>query len=367
MTTPEPRRVLIATITLAAGTGTAIYTRDLALALLRRGHLPIVYAGQTGPLAAELRHATIPVVTDLDDMGGPPDVIHGHHQFETLVALTRFPRVPALFVCHDGLTWHSIPPVGPRIGMYVAVDRNCRDRMVFEHGIAEQSIHLLTNPVDLQRFARRSSLPSNPRRALVFSNNADETWVRPVRAVCQSRGIALEIGGAGRPIERPEEVLPQYDLVFAKARCAIEALAAGCAVIVCDAQGLSGLVTTSSLEAMRQLNFGARTLRRAIDETTIGAEIDRYDPGDAAAVCERVRQSADSDLLADQFIALYDELCSRPPAGGDELLAVSRSLSRMAAQLYAHVGTGQPASTRPVLLRSVVSRLARRVRKLIQG
>ncbi|MCU1229884.1 MAG: hypothetical protein JWO97_2768 [Acidobacteria bacterium] len=360
MTMPEPRRVLITTITLAAGTGTAVYTRDLALALLRRGHLPIVHASQSGALAEELRHATIPVVSDLDDMGAPPDVIHGHHQLEILAAVTRFPRVPALFVCHDGLTWHSIPPVGPRIGMYVAVDRNCRDRMVFEHGIPEQSIHVLTNPVDLQRFARRSSLPPKPARALVFSNNADDTWIRPIRAACQSRDIALELAGGERPIDRPEDVLPQYDLVFAKARCAIEALAAGCAVIVCDAQGLGGVVTTSSLEAMRQLNFGARTLRREINAANIGAEIDRYDPADSAAVCTRIRQSADSDLLADQFIALYDELCARPTAEGDELLAVSRSLSRMAAQLYTHTGTGQVASTSS----GVMSRLMRRFRRL---
>ncbi|HWS70915.1 MAG TPA: hypothetical protein VN605_02320, partial [Thermoanaerobaculia bacterium] len=156
--------------------------------------------------------------------------------------------------------------------------------------------------------------------------------------------------------------------VFAKARCAIEGLAAGCAVIVCDAQGLCGLVTTSSLEAMRQLNFGARTLRRAITAIDIGGEIDRYDPADAATVCARIRQSADSDLLADQFIALYDELCAQPPADGDELLAVSRSLSRMAAQLYAHVGTGQAAPTLPALLRpGVLSRLARRFRSLIRA
>jgi hypothetical protein len=388
MTVPEPRRVLIATITLTAGTGTAVYTRDLALALLRRGQVPIVYASQTGPLAEELRHATIPVVTDLDDMAAPPDVIHGHHQFETLAALTRFPRVPALFVCHDGLTWHSIPPVGPRIGMYVAVDRNCRDRMVFEHGIPEQLIHVLTNPVDLVRFARRSSLPKKPGRALVFSNSADEeTWVKPIRAACESRGIALEIGGAaaGRPIDRPEEVLQQYDLVFAKARCAFEALAAGCAVIVCDGLGLAGLVTTGSLEAMRQLNFGARTLRRAITAADIGDEIDRYDPADAAAVCARLRQSADSDLVADQFISLYDELCAQPPAEGDELLAVSRSLSRMAAQLYAHVGTEQPtpgpppvaappptaapphvAAPPPAPRSGLLRRLARRFRRLMR-
>jgi hypothetical protein len=338
MTALEPRRVLIATITLAARTGTAVYTRDLALALLRRGHLPIVYATQNGPLAEELRHATIPVVTDLEAMAAPPDVIHGHHHLETLAALTRFPRVPALFVCHDGLTWHSIPPIGPRIGLYVAVDRNCRDRMVFEHAIPEQSIHMLTNPVEMRRFKRRSPLPPKPRRALVFSNDA--LWVDPIRSACESRGITLDIG----PLDQPEAALPKYDLVFAKARCAIEALAAGAAVIVCDAQGLAGMVTAISFDAMRQLNFGARTLRRPVTTDTIGAEIDHYDPADAAAVCDGIRQSADIDLLVDQYIDLYEELCARPPADGDELLAVSRSLSRMAAQLHAHVGAAAKPS-----------------------
>src|SRR3954452_8058108 len=361
MTAPEPRRVLMATHSATSSSGSDLYTRDLALALIRRGWQPVVYAAILGAVAEELRQATIPVTNDITSIAAPPDVIHGHHQFETLTALARFPGVPALFVCHDGLTWHSIPPVGPRIGLYVAVDRNCRDRMVFEHGIPEQSIHVLTNPVDLQRFPRRSPLPLKPGRALAFSNNTEETWIKSIRAACESRGIALEIGGAaaGRPIDRPEEAMAQYGLVFAKARCAIEALATGCAMIVCDAQGLAGLVTTSSLEAMRQLNFGARTLRRAITTTDIGAEIDRYDPADAAAVCERMRQSADSDLLADQFIALYDELCAQPPREGDELLAVSRSLSRMAAQLYAHVGTGQPAS-------GLLRRLARRFRRLVR-
>jgi len=258
MTAPEPRRVLIATISMAAGTGTAVYTRDLALALLRRGHTPIVYSSLNGALADELRYETISVVTDLDHLASPPDVIHGHHQLETLAALTRFPAVPALFVCHDGLTWHSIPPIGTRIGAYVAVDRNCRDRMVFEHGVAEESIHVLTNPVDMRRFSRRAPLPQKPQRALVFSNNAvEKTWVKPIRMACESRGIALDVGGSasGRPIARPEDVLPPYDLVFAKARCAIEALAIGASVIVCDRQGLAGMVTSRSLEAARALNF----------------------------------------------------------------------------------------------------------------
>src|SRR6185295_3230033 len=108
-------------------------------------------------------------------------------------------------------------------------------------------------------------------------------------------------------------------------------LAVGAAVIVCDAQGLAGMVTTSSLSAMRQLNFGARTLRRPIDAALIESEIDRYDPADAAAVSEDMRQSADIDLLVDQYADLYDELCAQPRADADELQAVSRSLARLSA------------------------------------
>ncbi len=241
--------------------------------------------------------------------------------------------------------------------------------MVFEHGIPAQSIHVLTNSVDMRRFTRRPPLPPKPRRALIFSNNAEEeTWVKPIRAACENRGITLEIGGsaAGRPIDLPEHVLAEYDLVFAKARCAIESLAVGCAVIVCDAQGLAGMVTRNSLESMRQLNFGGRTLRLAVTTARIQTEIDRYEPADAAAVCDRIRLSADIDLLVDQYAALYDELCERGSAGGDDMLAVSRSLSQMATHLYAHVGTEGPLPSPPLrwagLLRRVVRRLSRRRR-----
>lgn len=68
---PEPRRILIATITMSAGTGTAVYTRDLALALLRRGYLPIVYTSRLGALAVELRGATIPVISPISTTPPP--------------------------------------------------------------------------------------------------------------------------------------------------------------------------------------------------------------------------------------------------------------------------------------------------------
>jgi hypothetical protein len=359
VTPSEPRRVWIATHSLTGFSGTDIYTRDLALALLRSGWLPVVYSKITGRIADELRSATIPVVTDIDAVASAPHIIHGHHNLETLTSLARFPGVPAIFVCHDALAWHSVPPTSPRIGAYVAVDRNCRDRMMLEHRIPEDSTRVLMNAVELRRFRLRTALPDKPRRALVFSNKARDTWVSPIRSACQRRGIALDIAGtaSGQFAERPENLLPGYDLVFGKARCALEALATGAAVIVCDAAGLAGMVTSSNVDDLRQLNFGARTLTRAITAETIEQELARYDPRDARAVSEKIRAVASVDLLAAEFISLYEDVCARQVRvePDEESLATARSLDRVMAALY-----GQAT-----IRRSIFSRVTRRLARLI--
>jgi hypothetical protein len=366
MNAPEPRRVLIATYGATSRSGTDLYTRDLALSLLRHGWQPVVYATFLGAIAEELRQATIPVTGDITAIAAAPHVIHGHHHLETLAALARFPGVPALFVCHDGLTWHSTPPRTPRIGAYVAVDRNCRDRMVLEHGIAEAAVRVLPNAVDLNRFRRRPSLPEKPQRAVVFSNAAPaNVFATTIEAACSRRGIALDIVGlAGNATDHPEEVLPRYDLVFGKARCALEAAAIGAAVIVCDTRGLAGMITTRDLDAMRQLNFGMRLLQRPITEATIGAEIDRYDPDDAARVTDAVRASAGVDLLAEQFIELYEDLRSRhvPMAPEDDLRAIAESLARLAKHVEIALKEGSRVRRALALPIRLLDRLKQRLR-----
>src|SRR4051812_7135144 len=58
-------RVLIANHTLGPRAGSELYARDVALALLARGHRPVAYSTHLGPVADELRRATVPVVDDL--------------------------------------------------------------------------------------------------------------------------------------------------------------------------------------------------------------------------------------------------------------------------------------------------------------
>ena len=332
MSAVEPRRVLIATAEMSAPSGTDLYTRDLALALLRRGWLPIVYTSSIGQPAEELRQATIPVVSDVSALQARPDVIHGHHALETLTMLARFRDVPALFVCHDAVTWHSAPPASSHIRTWVAVDRNCRDRMMFEHGVPEGSIHVLANAVDLERFRRRGPLPSRPARALVFNNTAVESnYVATIRAACSQRNIELDVLGsaAGSATWNPEAELPRYDLVFARGRSALEAAAVGAAVVPCDLRGMAGMLTSASLAAMRALNFGMRTLQIPVTVANVLAEIDRYDPVDATAVSDAIRASAAVDVLADQYIELYESLI----AGGPVRQSAEEDLAELAVAL----------------------------------
>ena len=232
------RRVLLTNMWLAGRSGTEIVTRDVALGLLRRGHRPIVYAQQTGPLAAELRAASIPVVDRIASIAERPDVIHAHHNAPLAVAVARFPDVPAIFVCHDFTAWHDAPPHFPSVLRYVAVDETVADRLRIESGIAPERVAIHRNAVDLDRFrAPERSLPEAPRRALAFVKHT--AHLEALRTACAARGLALDEAGTvtGNRLDRPEEVLPKYDLVFTSALSALEAMVSGCAVIVCDARG----------------------------------------------------------------------------------------------------------------------------------
>src|SRR5262249_54164013 len=164
-------RVLITNNALAERKGTELYVRDVAEALLKLGHTPIVYSPEHGAVAAEIRSTTVPVVSDLKSISSQPDIIHGHHHLETMTALLRFRGVPAVYFCHGWIPWEECPPIFSRIARYVAVDHTCRDRLLFEHGIPETRVTTLLNFVNLGLFPSRPPLPEKPARALVFSNN----------------------------------------------------------------------------------------------------------------------------------------------------------------------------------------------------
>ncbi|MEL7060729.1 MAG: glycosyltransferase family 4 protein, partial [Acidobacteriota bacterium] len=326
-------RILISNHALDERAGTELYVRDIALALLARGHEPIVYSRRLGAVARELRDAAVPTLDDLSKLGRPPDLIHAQHHLETMTALARFPEVPALYVCHGWLPPEEAPPRHPRIQRYVAVDELVQQRLIDECGIDPALVDVHLNFVDLDRFPRRKPLPARPRRALVFSNYlGDDNHLPVLRAACERVGLELDAIGrsSGNVAARPEEVLGRYDLVFAKARAALEAASVGAAVVLCDVAGLGPLVTADEFDRLRAFNLGARLLREPVTIERVVAQINRYDPEDAAEVTRRLRREAGLDLSVDRLIATYGAVLEKAKGRSvsleDESQAVARYL-----------------------------------------
>ena len=308
--------VLITNLVSWPVSGTVSYARDLALGLQRRGWTPALFSNAAGPLADELRAAGIPVVRRLSDLPWTPSVIHGHHCLPLSRALHRWPHVPAISICHDHSSVHDRAVFHPAIRRYLAVSDVCR-RRVIEDGVPADRVQLLFNFVDVARCPRRPPLPARPRRALVFSNHANESTQLPaVREACRRAGLTLDVigYGVGRHEVRPEALLGEYDLVFAKAKAALEAMAVGAAVILCDFAGAGPLVTSGEFDTLRVMNFGHDALVQPLSADSLLEQMARYDADDAARVTARVRSDASLEAVLDRLIEIYRDCIASGPA-----------------------------------------------------
>jgi hypothetical protein len=307
-------RILITNRELNSRSGTTLYVRDLALQLLHIGHEPTVYTKSVGAIAQELRKEGIPVVTRLREVPARPDVIHAHHTVLTRDALQCFPQVPAIFVCHGHTSFCERPVIDPQIRRYFGVSSLCVARLLSD-GVEPGRAQLLNNFVDTRRFQARDNLPERPERALVFSNYAcSSTHLPAVAAACRDSGLTLDVIGesVGNVVAAPESVLGRYDIVFAKAKAAMEAMASGAAVVLCDFSGVGPAVSSENFDLLRPLNFGFEAL---VDPSSAGSvlrQIERYDPCDAARVCTRLRSVANLEDAVNALCAIYGEVVAEP-------------------------------------------------------
>ena len=300
-------RILLTTNQLASWTGAELYVSDIARGLAQRGHDVAVHVVVAGPLAAHVTQQGIRIVRRPSQTGWTPDVIHAQGNIGTRAALCGHPGVPILFVCHTHDQWTQFVSAHPSIRRYAGVSRVCAEALLRSGTPPEQTV-LLPNFVDTSVFRRRAPLPPQPRRALMFSNFARPGgYLDVVEAACARAGLQLDHLGAGTGTANrtPQEVLPSYDLVFAKGRAAMEALAVGCAVVLCDFAGVGPMVTLADFDGLRQLNFGFAALTRPHDIDVLTEEIRRYDARDASQVCDRMRDEASLERYLDELEATY--------------------------------------------------------------
>jgi hypothetical protein len=310
--------ILITNIELDRASGTTLYVRDLAMQLKRRGHVPMVYTEHLGSIARQLQSAGILVTRHLGRLLGTPDLVHAHHWIPAREVLRRFPTTPAVYVCHDHVSRMDGAVLHPRIRRYFGVSQLCVDRLVHD-GVPRERIALLNNFVDTKRFVTRPPLPPRAARALVFSNYAHRTTHLPaVTQACREAGLELDVMGhaTGRFEANPERRLSAYDIVFAKAKAALEAMATGSAVILCDYGGVGPMVTPDNFDELRLMNFGFQSLTDPLDAACVRRQIERYDPHEAARVCETVRETASLEAATDVLCDVYRQVIDDWAGGG---------------------------------------------------
>jgi hypothetical protein len=325
--------VLITSLGMDWPGGTVTYTRDLALELQRQGHRPIVYTWLKGDASRELGNAGVEVVDSLWRIHARPNVIHGHPRPLVRGALLRFPDVPAVAFCHNPTDPWDAPAPDPGIRRYIGVSELCVKRLL-SLGAPAGATELRTNFVDLHRFTPRPPLPLRPSRALVFSNYATvETHLPAIEEACRRLGVPLDVvgSGVGRATDRPEQLLPGYDLVFAVGRAALEAMAVGAAVVLCDVRGLGPMVTADDFDRLRSLNFGLGALVEPVTPEGLLLKARGYDPTEAGRVRDLVRSRCGMERAVSDLVEVYErviEEAAESRAGGSDGRAARRSITR---------------------------------------
>jgi hypothetical protein len=300
------KKLLITCPSLTDRTGLEIFVSEIARGLVGRGWEVTVFAPTLGELARRAAAQGVKVVDDIS-RAQRPDVIHGTFYFESILACLALTNTPLLYQTHAAQIWMSLPPKIANLRTILAVDDACA-QSIRDAGFDRFDVVTSLNFADTDVFQPRPPLPARPARALIYSNYAEPNgYADVVQRRCAALGVEVDVAGSrwSSLTESPQTLLPQYDIVFAKGRSAIEAMAVGCAVMPCDCLGVGPMVTTQNLAALRRLNFGWRTLTTPHDTDYFDQQLASYDPADAAAVRDVMRREATLTAALDQLEAQY--------------------------------------------------------------
>jgi hypothetical protein len=324
-------KILLTNQSLAVRTGTEPLMRDLARAMQGRGHF--VFGFSSDPCQRErlLERDLIAVATKLEHLPFRPDVIHAQHHLDALTALTALPDVPCLYHEHGG-PWQSTPPVHPRIHRYLAASQPLADGMRAAMGANATEVTPWLHPVDASRLQKVRKLPLTPARALFVNVHFPEfgKTVPILREAAARCGLTLDFAGRefGCGSEEAEEILPEYDVVFASGQVAAEALACGCAVVTYGAAGYGEMVSSENYEKLRQENFTPQATALPIPFDQLEGVLGAYQVSAGPQLAERIRMDAEFGQAVERLLEMYQDVILRHQQSPSNPESESQALSR---------------------------------------
>ncbi len=299
--------ILICNNRLTKRTGTEIVTRDFALGLKSRGHEVEVLTLQAGAMAEEIRKAGVPVETEANRLPFVPDVIHANHEPMIGLASSRFPKAPILFQNHAPGDVIGAGVNNPACIYYFGISQLACDAISRATGRPTDGI--IGNFVDLSLFIpRQSPLPDKPRRWLVVAEK--KHGLRHFGKICLlgafHRAVVTAVGPRVlRLIQNVPATAANQDLVFASARCAIEASTAGAGVIITDYRGTAGFLHGNNVEEAWQKNLGYTLFDKPSSLAALNASINDWNPRSAEAASKWLRNNASLEAGLSRLEEIY--------------------------------------------------------------
>jgi hypothetical protein len=327
MTDRPNRRILMTNIRLDGRSGTEIVVKETAIGLTQRGHRVAVYApSKLGSLAQELIGAGVIVTSQIETLQGfAPDLLQGNHTAPFLTARSLFPTCPALWFCHDAISWHDDPPVLPDTAVYVATSPATQARLLSAPGIPENRVVILGNATEVQPVA--GPAPETIRNVLIVAKY-NTTFAKTVLAACKEMGLKAEIvgGGTGQVVSDLAERMGKSDLVVTSGKAAMEALVLNRPVLCADERGMAGLITQDVAPVWLARNLGGMILHHKVRKGAVIAEIALYDPADFARMRAEILPRLSLERYLDDLESLHARALAQKRK--HDRVALARSLEQ---------------------------------------
>src|SRR4051794_17964920 len=258
--------------------GTEVHLVTVSEALIRMGHESVIYSPELGPYSDYARRRGLDVVGELRNLPDECDVVLAQDRIVAYDLAERYPDALFLFrICGDVFDFQLPPQVEGLVDLTVVLSE--RYARVANTCAVKAPLLRLRIPVDLDRLVSIGPIRARPRRAVMLGNYGDRYEL--VRAAWGSQGIEVGQIGLVKDARQSYEVasaVADADIVVAKSRAALEAMACARAVYVFDTFGGDGWVTPESYPLLEADNFAGQATERTIVESDLQRDLHDYDP-----------------------------------------------------------------------------------------
>lgn len=257
--------------------GTETYAITVAEQLQRLGHDVTLAAGETGPLAAEVREAGLRVSERDRELPRRPAALLVNDNVSSLRLGARVAGVPQVFVAHSDIYDLQMPP---RVQGLVSTVVVMGDR-VARHMAAHATEAKVARLRQLTHFVPVGPIRERPRRLLVLSNYLAGARLDLLLSVAREAGLECEVVGRHGSVGMLDDVrdtIADADIVVGKGRAVLEAMACGRAVYVYDWSGADGWVTPERYPLIEADNFAGQAEPEPVSPERLARDLRAYRP-----------------------------------------------------------------------------------------